>query len=158
MKYLGREPRLEEELGQYHLVRHAEPNLQPRIAVALSYRSSIKNSKQMQTPAAASDRTVDNQTNCAAYSLATLSLGTHGSRARIRCTFSASHILNAAMKSYPCGWSGDGEKSCICSPSVVARYQKRISGPLIDRIDIHVDVPRVNYEKLSGKSCGTSGT
>jgi predicted ATPase with chaperone activity len=44
----------------------------------------------------------------------------------------------------PCGYAGDGEKTCTCSPSVVTRYQKRISGPLLDRIDIHVEVPRVS--------------
>src|SRR6476660_7299812 len=41
----------------------------------------------------------------------------------------------------PCGYHGDAEKTCTCSAAVVARYQKRISGPLLDRIDIHVDVP-----------------
>ena len=51
-------------------------------------------------------------------------------------------------------WHLDPEKNCTCSPAVVARYQKRISGPLLDRIDIHVDVPRINYEKLSGQRQG----
>jgi len=54
----------------------------------------------------------------------------------------------------PCGYAGDAERQCSCSPSVVARYQKRISGPLIDRIDIHVDVPRVNYDKLASERQG----
>jgi magnesium chelatase family protein len=54
----------------------------------------------------------------------------------------------------PCGWSGDGEKICTCSPSVIARYQKRISGTLLDRIDIHVEVPRVNYDKRSSERQG----
>jgi len=54
----------------------------------------------------------------------------------------------------PCGYAGDAERQCSCSPSVVARYQKRISGPLIDRIDIHVDVPRVHYEKLASERQG----
>jgi magnesium chelatase family protein len=58
------------------------------------------------------------------------------------------------MNPCPCGYRGDSEKSCTCSASVVARYQKRISGPLLDRIDIHVEVPRVNYEKLSGTRQG----
>ena len=53
--------------------------------------------------------------------------------------------------SLPCGYHGNAEKNCTCSANVVARYQKRISGQLLDRIDIHVDVPRVNYEKLSGQ-------
>jgi magnesium chelatase family protein len=46
------------------------------------------------------------------------------------------------------------KKNCTCSPSVVARYQKRISGPLIDRIDIHVEVPSVNYDKLTSERQG----
>ena len=62
--------------------------------------------------------------------------------------------MRAAMYPRPCGYAGDGEKTCTCSHAVVARYQKRISGPLLDRIDIHVDVPRVNYEKLSGQRLG----
>ncbi|HEU0027517.1 MAG TPA: ATP-binding protein [Ktedonobacterales bacterium] len=51
----------------------------------------------------------------------------------------------------PCGYHGDPTRACSCPPSAVARYQKRISGPLLDRIDIHVEVPRVEYEKLTGK-------
>ena len=66
----------------------------------------------------------------------------------------ARFLLIAALNPCPCGWHGDAEKSCTCSPSVVARHQKRISGPLLDRIDIHVEVPRVNYEKLSGERLG----
>ena len=62
--------------------------------------------------------------------------------------------IGTATYSCPCSYHSDAEKSCTCSPSVVARYQKRISGPLLDRIDIHVDVPRVNYEKLSGTRQG----
>ena len=49
-----------------------------------------------------------------------------------------------------CGWFGDSPKPCTCAPVVVTKYQKRISGPLLDRIDIHIEVPRVDYEKLSG--------
>jgi magnesium chelatase family protein len=76
------------------------------------------------------------------------------SRASGTLTFPANFILIAAMNPCPCGYHGDSEKNCTCSPNVVARYQKRISGPLLDRIDIHVDVPRVNYEKLSGTRQG----
>jgi magnesium chelatase family protein len=76
------------------------------------------------------------------------------SRAMGTITFPASFILIGAMNPCPCGWAGDAEKTCTCSPSVVARYQKRISGPLLDRIDIHVEVPRVNYEKLAGERLG----
>jgi magnesium chelatase family protein len=49
-----------------------------------------------------------------------------------------------------CGWLNDPQKAFGCAPAVVTKYQKRISGPLLDRIDIHVEVPRVDYEKLSG--------
>ena len=56
----------------------------------------------------------------------------------------------AAMNPCPCGWLNDPQKACGCASSVVTKYQKRISGPLLDRIDIHIEVPRVDYEKLSG--------
>ena len=54
----------------------------------------------------------------------------------------------------PCGYYGDPLKPCNCSSATVTRYQKRISGPLLDRIDIHVEVPRVDYEKLSDDRLG----
>jgi magnesium chelatase family protein len=56
----------------------------------------------------------------------------------------------------PCGFYRDFQKPCTCAPVVVTKYQKRISGPLLDRIDIHVEVPRVDYEKLSGDRMGES--
>ena len=56
----------------------------------------------------------------------------------------------------PCGHFGDTQKACTCAPAVVAKYQKRISGPLLDRIDIHIEEPRVDYEKLSGDRMGES--
>ena len=58
------------------------------------------------------------------------------------------------MYPYPCGWPNDPQKACGCAPAVVTKYQKRISGPLLDRIDIHIEVPRVDYEKLSGDRMG----
>jgi magnesium chelatase family protein len=76
------------------------------------------------------------------------------SRAAGSITFPASFILIAAMNPCPCGYYGDTERQCTCSPSVVARYQKRISGPLLDRIDIYAEVPRVHYEKLSSERQG----
>lgn len=54
----------------------------------------------------------------------------------------------------PCGYYGDSLKPCTCAPATVTKYQKRISGPLLDRIDIHIEVPRVDYEKLSGDRLG----
>jgi magnesium chelatase family protein len=56
----------------------------------------------------------------------------------------------------PCGFHGDSQKPCSCASAVVTKYQKRISGPLLDRIDIHIEVPRVDYEKLSGDRVGES--
>ena len=56
----------------------------------------------------------------------------------------------------PCGYYGDSQKPCTCAPAVVTKYQKRISGPLLDRIDIHIEVPRVDYEKLSGNRVSES--
>ena len=58
-------------------------------------------------------------------------------------------MLIGAMNPCPCGYFGDPVKECSCSPAIVTRYQKRLSGPLLDRIDIHVEVPRVEYEKLA---------
>ena len=57
---------------------------------------------------------------------------------------------------YPCGSYGDSLKPCTCAPAMVTKYQKRISGPLLDRIDIHIEVPRVDYEKLSGNKMSES--
>ncbi len=69
-------------------------------------------------------------------------------------TFPANFMLIAALNPCPCGYYQDPVKECTCSPSNIARYQKRISGPLLDRIDIHITVPRVEYEKLSGNRLG----
>src|SRR3990172_8441255 len=71
------------------------------------------------------------------------------SRAQGNVTFPANFMLLAAMNPCPCGYWGDPSRHCSCSESAVTRYRHRISGPLLDRIDIFVDVPRVDYEKLS---------
>jgi len=71
------------------------------------------------------------------------------SRVRGSVTFPASFMLVAAMNPCPCGYYGDPFKECKCSSGEISRYHKRISGPLIDRIDIFVDVPHINYEKLT---------
>jgi len=76
------------------------------------------------------------------------------SRASGSLTFPANFVLVAAMNPCPCGFYGDDRKECTCSMSYVQRYQKRISGPLMDRIDIHLDVMRVPFEKLSGLDGG----
>jgi magnesium chelatase family protein len=56
----------------------------------------------------------------------------------------------------PCGYYGDALKPCTCAPAVVTKYQKRISGPMLDRIDIHIEVPRIDFEKLSADRVGES--
>lgn len=76
------------------------------------------------------------------------------SRARGSFSFPANFMLIAAMNPCPCGYFGDSRRECTCSPAAVTRYQKRISGPLLDRIDIHVEVPRVEFEKLSSDRAG----
>ena len=78
------------------------------------------------------------------------------SRAKGSLTFSANFQLIAAMNPCPCGYYGDTQKPCTCAYALVTKYQKRISGPLLDRIDIHIEVPRVDYEKLSGDRVGES--
>ena len=70
------------------------------------------------------------------------------SRAQGSVTFPANFMLAAAMNPCPCGYYGDPQRACTCTPSMVTRYQKCISGPLLDRIDMFVEVPRVEYEKL----------
>lgn len=73
------------------------------------------------------------------------------SRAHGTVTYPANFMLVAAMNPCPCGFFGDPVRECSCSGTAINRYQKRISGPLLDRIDIHVEVPRVDYEKLADK-------
>ncbi len=64
-------------------------------------------------------------------------------------TFPAKFTLVAAQNPCPCGYLGDMGKKCVCSPGQVFKYQKKISGPLLDRIDLHVEVPRLPYEKMA---------
>jgi magnesium chelatase family protein len=80
------------------------------------------------------------------------------SRAQGSLTFPASFMLVAAMNPCPCGYYNDPVKACTCSQGMVTKYQKRISGPLLDRIDIHIEVPRVEYEKLSDRRFGESSS
>jgi magnesium chelatase family protein len=76
------------------------------------------------------------------------------SRARGSHSFPANFMLVAAMNPCPCGYFGDPRRECTCTSATVTRYQKRISGPLLDRIDIHVEVPRVEFEKLTDDRLG----
>jgi magnesium chelatase family protein len=78
------------------------------------------------------------------------------SRAQGSLTFPANFQLVGAMNPCPCGYYGDPARPCTCSLATVAKYQRRISGPLLDRIDIHIQVPRVEYEKLSDDRLGES--
>ena len=72
-------------------------------------------------------------------------------RVRGTLTFPAKFMLVATMNPCPCGFLNDHKKQCICTPYQIAKYKRKISGPLLDRIDLHVDVPRVKYEKLSSE-------
>lgn len=78
------------------------------------------------------------------------------SRASGSISYPAAFMLIAAQNPCLCGYYGDSERTCTCTPAAVARYQRRISGPLLDRIDIHADVPRVQYEKLAALAPGES--
>ena len=72
------------------------------------------------------------------------------SRASGSLTFPAKFILIAAQNPCPCGFLQTAGKNCVCMPGQISRYQKKISGPLLDRIDLHIDVPQVDVEKLTG--------
>jgi magnesium chelatase family protein len=76
------------------------------------------------------------------------------SRVRASITFPANIILVASMNPCPCGYYGDSLRACTCTETQVRKYQQRISGPMLDRFDIHLDVPRVDYDKLTGKRHG----
>ena len=78
------------------------------------------------------------------------------SRAQGRVTFPANFTLVGAMNPCPCGYYGDPFRKCTCSPGLVSRYQRRISGPFIDRVDIFIEVPHVDYEKLADDRLGES--
>src|SRR5215813_4132965 len=72
------------------------------------------------------------------------------SRAAMSLTFPAAFVLAAAMNACPCGFWNDPTRECRCSPMQIQRYVGRISGPLLDRIDIHIDVPAVKFRELAG--------
>jgi magnesium chelatase family protein len=71
-------------------------------------------------------------------------------RASMSLTFPARFMLASAMNPCPCGYHGSGQRECPCSQTMIQRYVPKISGPLMDRIDIHIDVPAVNYKELRG--------
>ncbi|HEX6510444.1 MAG TPA: YifB family Mg chelatase-like AAA ATPase [Chloroflexota bacterium] len=72
------------------------------------------------------------------------------SRAHGSVSFPAKFMLVGAMNPCPCGFASDPARECTCTQQSILRYQRRLSGPLLDRIDIHVEVPRVEYDKLTG--------
>jgi magnesium chelatase family protein len=76
------------------------------------------------------------------------------SRAAGTMTFPASFMLIAAMNPCPCGFYGDPKRECRCSPNMILKYRNRISGPLLDRIDIHLEVPAVKYQDMAGDATG----
>lgn len=71
------------------------------------------------------------------------------SRARFATEYPASFMLVASMNPCPCGYYNHPDKQCVCSPSMVQRYLSRISGPLLDRIDMHIEIVPVPFEKLA---------
>lgn len=78
------------------------------------------------------------------------------SRARRRAEFPARFQLVAAMNPCPCGYAGHPQRACACTPDQVARYRGRLSGPLLDRIDLVVEVPAIAYQELAGGAAGES--
>lgn len=76
------------------------------------------------------------------------------SRAAISLTYPSRFMLIAAMNPCPCGYSTDTNNDCTCAPQMIQRYMSRISGPLMDRIDIHIEVPAVPFSKLSSMESG----
>ena len=76
------------------------------------------------------------------------------SRASGTLQFPAKFILVAAMNPCPCGYLNDPDRNCTCLPNQIINYQKKISGPLLDRIDLHVEVPKVKFDKLTSDQTG----
>lgn len=76
------------------------------------------------------------------------------SRAQTSVTYPASFMLVAAMNPCPCGYATDPNNECTCTPTQIQRYMGRISGPLFDRIDIHIEVPAVKFQELASKESG----
>jgi len=76
------------------------------------------------------------------------------SRAAMSMTYPASFMLVAAMNPCPCGYHADPKHNCVCTPRQIERYRAKISGPLLDRIDIHVEVPAVEFRELADERRG----
>lgn len=80
------------------------------------------------------------------------------SRALNSTTFPAKFVLVASMNPCPCGYLGDPKHPCKCSPQAIEKYMGKISGPLLDRIDLHIEVPAVPFQELSSQADGTSSS
>ncbi len=80
------------------------------------------------------------------------------SRSKMSLEFPANFMLAAAMNPCPCGYYTDPTKECTCAPPQIQKYMARISGPLLDRIDIHIEVPAVKYKDISAESKGETST
>ncbi|MCA1945191.1 MAG: ATP-binding protein, partial [Desulfovibrio sp.] len=76
------------------------------------------------------------------------------SRASMSLSYPANMMLVAAMNPCPCGYLTDMRHACTCAPAQVQRYRSRLSGPLLDRIDLHVDVPAVHHADLMQRAAG----
>ena len=79
-------------------------------------------------------------------------------RSLVTASFPARFMLIAAMNPCPCGYFGDRIRTCRCSPQQIRQYQAKISGPLLDRIDLHIEVPSIKYRALSDKESGESSS
>jgi magnesium chelatase family protein len=80
------------------------------------------------------------------------------SRAMGSINYPASFMLVAAMNPCPCGFFTDPQKECTCTPLQIQRYRSKVSGPLLDRIDIQVEVPTLRYQELANKDAGEAST
>ncbi len=79
-------------------------------------------------------------------------------RASMSLTFPARFMLAAAMNPCPCGYFNDKSRECMCTPPMIQRYVSKVSGPLLDRIDIHIEVPAVQYKELRGGAAAEGST
>jgi magnesium chelatase family protein len=80
------------------------------------------------------------------------------SRAAMSLSFPARFMLAAAMNPCPCGYFNDKRRECMCTPPMIQRYVSKVSGPLLDRIDIHIEVPAVEYKELRGGAAAEGST
>ncbi len=74
------------------------------------------------------------------------------SRAKVTFDFPANFMLVASMNPCPCGYYNHPEKECVCAPGVVQRYLNKVSGPLLERIDLHVEVTPVSFDQMTGSN------